>query len=79
MVTKEKKNNYFTFAMQLETYSKAMCKSIMNMGALKQMIFRRATFDMYEVIAQLNAYLGDDSIMKMTGMDSIVVEVMVQG
>jgi hypothetical protein len=37
------------------------------------------TFNTYEVIAPNIVYLDDDSIMKVVGMGSIVVEVMVKG
>lgn len=43
------------------------------------MTSNRVEFDTYEVIARFNVNLGDISILRATGMGSIVVEVLVRG
>ena len=44
---------------------------------MKCMTSHRAAFYIYEVIAPYNVYLGDNSIIELIGMGSIIVEPLV--
>lgn len=43
------------------------------------MTSRRAVFDIYEIIAPRNVYLGEDNVVEAIGMGFIIDEVMVKG
>ena len=60
--------------MRNETHFKSMCKYIMDSRASKHMISHRAAFNTYEVIASCIVHLGYNSVVKVIGMESIIVE-----
>jgi hypothetical protein len=76
---KAKDDDDYAFTTKDGDHCKAICKWIMDSGATKHMTPHRAAFDMYEVIATRNVHMGDDSIVEVIGMGSILVEVMVKG
>jgi hypothetical protein len=71
-----KEDNDSTCATQHEAYSKVMYKWIIDLGIAKHMTSHMITFNTHEVIASLNTYLDDDSVMKMMRMDFILVKVL---
>lgn len=58
---------------------KGNCKWIIDSGKSKHMTSHMTTFDIQEVLAPCNVYLGVDSIIEAIGMGSILIEVMVEG
>lgn len=65
-------NVNYAFVMHNVAHSKIMCKWIINLGAFKHMTLHKITFDTYEVIAQQNVHLNDDSVVKTNGMETIM-------
>ena len=75
----EKDDDNYVFIMRNGTHSKSVCKWIMDSWATIHIPSHRAVFDTYEIIASHNVHLGDDSVVKALGMESIVMEVIVRG
>ena len=74
-----KDDDDYTFVMRNETHSKSMCKWIMDSGASKHMTLHKAAFDTYEVITPRNVHLDDNNVVQAIGMESIVVEAILEG
>ena len=65
--------------MRYRVHSKSMYKGIMNLGASKHMTSYKAAFGTYKVIDLRGLDLGDNNVVKVIGMGSIVMETIMKG
>ena len=78
MQSMQKNDDNHTFAMRKVIHFKSVCMWIMDSGAFKYMTLYKVVFDRYEVIAPPNMHLGDKNIIKIIGMGSIIVEIIIK-